>query len=69
MNLFGDLPQERAMVSLIHDTNRDLSWADSIIYNRVALNADEIDKLKRALKAVKDDIDAYYTKFKKDFEQ
>lgn len=68
MKLFGDKPQERAMRTLIHDTNRDISHITNILYNRVSLNADEIDRVKKALKRLEEDIDLYYNRFEKDFE-
>lgn len=86
MNLFGDRPQERAMRTLIHDTNRDTSAIESRIRqlsdwlkeNGKKMTESGIENssafvlveyLKSANKRIQDDIDTYYTKFSKDFEQ
>jgi hypothetical protein len=86
MNLFGDKPQEKAMQSLIHDTNRDTSNLDYRLgqldkwlkENGKKITEAGIDTsapfviteyIRSASKSIQKDIDAYYTKFSKDFEQ
>lgn len=72
MNLFGNLPQERAMSTLIHDTNNSSSIIGSYLnfIKRATTDKDileDVEKAKNALKTLLSKIDDYYVKFKKDF--
>ena len=77
MNLFGESNQERAVQTLIHDTNGELGEMDSTVFLLIKylkegkLTNEELEKRLNSLLDCKKDlikvIDAYYNKFKNDF--
>jgi hypothetical protein len=81
MNLFGKLPQEKAMACLIHDTNSALSSLDFHIKKLSEWHQENVKEynsskpfvhleyLKSKRKEVEKAIDIYYSKFENDFQE
>lgn len=77
MNLFGILPQERAMATLIHDHSNAICLVESYILliqkeigdGNVDLQqiSDFLNKATNGIRKSNKVIDAYYDKFKNDF--
>ena len=76
MNIFGGKSeQEKAMGSLVHDTNRDLSGLSSSIQVLEMLIKDKnydamaevIERMKLKKKSLENAIDKYYEEFTNDF--